>query len=47
MCFGRPQGSVVASARYEGSSIADEIDAERDGMFRCRESKWSCAERWK
>jgi hypothetical protein len=34
MCFERPQGSVVAPARDEGSSIADEIDTKLAGVFR-------------
>jgi len=33
MCFERPQGSAVAPATYEGSSIADEIDTRPAGIF--------------
>ena len=50
MCFERPQGSVVAPARYEGSSIADEIDTklvETGRDFSPRELKWSGVEGWK
>jgi hypothetical protein len=47
MCFERRQGSVVAPATYEGSSIADEIDTKPAGIFRRRGSKWSGVEGWK
>jgi hypothetical protein len=50
MCFERPQGSVVAPATYEGSSIADEIDTklvETGRDFSPRELKWSGVEGWK
>jgi hypothetical protein len=47
MCFERRQGSVVAPATYEGSSIADEIETKLAGIFRRWESKWSDVEAWK